>query len=63
MVVFGRKLELVNVQQTKKEVHKVLSQEALEKVLKAAYLAKKKNKKRITSEELRTVLQKNKKEE
>lgn len=56
MVVFGRNLELVSVQQTKKEVKEVLSQKALETVLKAGYLAKKKSKKNITSEDIETAL-------
>ena len=46
MIVLGRNLELVSVQQTKKEVKEVLSQRALETVLKAGYLAKKKVRRR-----------------
>ena len=57
MVKFGRKLELINIQQPgKKEIHNLLSQEALNTVLKATYLAKKSGKKTITQQELKTAL-------
>jgi hypothetical protein len=47
MVKFGRKLELINVQQAgKKEINKVLKQEAMKILLKSLYLAKKGGKKK-----------------
>jgi len=49
--------EYVNVQQAgKNELKKTLKQEALNKSLKAAYLAKKKGKKHVTREELNQTL-------
>jgi hypothetical protein len=57
MVKFGRKLELINVQQPgKKEVNKVLKQEALNKLFRSVYLAKKTGKKHVTSKEIEITL-------
>jgi hypothetical protein len=59
MVDFGRGLELINSQQAgKKEVKKVLTQEALVKALQAVDMAKKKGKKQVTSKELEIILKK-----
>jgi hypothetical protein len=60
MVMFGRKLELINVQQAgKKEISKVLNQEATNKIFKAIYLAKKSGKTHITDKEIETTLKTN----
>ena len=59
MVEFGRKLELINVQQAgKKEINNVLKQEAVNKIIKSIYLAKKRGKKKITHKEIEITLKK-----
>jgi hypothetical protein len=60
MVEFGRKLELVNVQQAgKKEMNKILKNEAINKIFKSIYLAKKSGKKKVTDEEIKKALKEN----
>lgn len=57
MVKYGRNLELVNVGQPgKNEVCNVLKQEALNKLFRSVYLAKKSGKKHVTSQEIEITL-------